>query len=255
MIYEWLITNYQWLITNIIQILVAAGTLSLAFMAYRQMKEIHISELKGLIRQWQRNLSSYKVEPAEDPRISEMPSSLIEFVKENHAVFEDIFHHFPNLRDAWNDFKTLDASYSAERRKLLGIIQGYIEQKLKEHSLNLESETKKGFIYSVYRETILKAKGKNGGYYFDEDLNVSGVIKRKLNIKYDNKDGTVLNTIAVIEPERIEEVKGIHKEIIKECEKLYLDSIKELIEIERKIRDSNNELKSALSKITFRIID
>jgi hypothetical protein len=221
-------------------------------MPNEQIDENRISELRiNLIKQWQQNLSQYKIEPAEEPRISEMPSSHIEFVKEN-AVFEEIFHYFPSLRDAWNDFKDLDACYSAERRKLFGKIKEYIEQKLKEHSLNLESEAKKGFIYSVYSETILKAKDKNGGDYSEDDISVGGVIKRRLNIKYE-KFGMVFSI--VVEQERIEEVKGIHKEIIEKCKKLYLVSINEVIEIERKIIGSNKKLKSALSKITYRIMD
>ncbi|VVB90754.1 Uncharacterised protein [uncultured archaeon] len=255
--YQWLTSNYQWLISNIIEIAVAAGTLFLAYIAYRQMQDsnekIHTSNLKDMLRLWQQNLSSNKVAPAEETftfgRLdSYAPSSLSDI--ENHALFEDIFHHFPYLRDFWNEFKTLSITYSLERQRLIDKIQEHIKQKFKERNFDLGSETGKGFSLSVYRETICIAKGKSSSYdYFTERISVKNVIKTRLIYGYmGTGNGYIL---AELESEEMEGIKNIHKEMIKECKELYLDDIKKIIELENKTRVCHNKLESMLDKISY----
>jgi hypothetical protein len=255
--YQWLTSNYQWLISSIIEIAVAAGTLSLAYIAYRQMQDsnekIHSSNLKDMLRLWQQNLSSNKVTPAEETftfgRLdSYAPSSLRDI--ENHALFEDIFHHFPDLRDSWNEFTTLNNTYSLERQGLVDKMQEHINQKLKEHNFDFESEIGKGFPLSFYSVIVRITKGKDNVYdYSTERVSIKGVEKTRLIYGIMGiGNGYIL---AEIEPERIEEVKNIHKEMIKECEEIYLSDIKKIIELENKTRVCHNKLESMLDKISY----
>lgn len=268
MIYEWLISNYQWWISGIIQIAVAAGTLFLAYMAYRQMQDsnakIHTSNLKDMLRLWQQNLSSNKVAQAEETFTfgrfdSYAPSSLRDI--ENHALFEDIFHHFPNLRDFWDEFKTLINTYSSERQGLFDKIQEHIKQKLKEYNCDFESEIVKGlpleivkgFPLSVYNEIVRITKGKNNVYdYSIQRVSVKGVEKTLLFYEYMGT-GNGFN-LAYIEPEKIDEVENIHKQMIKECEEIYLSDIKKIIELENKTRVSHNKLESMLVEISYHMV-
>lgn len=262
MVYEWLISNYQWLISTIVQIAVAFGTIYLARMAYRQMQasnvKIHTSNLKDMVRLWQQQ-SLPETPPAEETgnpnRFYALNPS---FIIENHSLFEDIFHHFPSLKNAWNDFKTLSTNYSSERQALFGEIEEHIKQKLKVSNFNFESEIKEGFPVSVYMESIIIAKNKISEYdYFTEKVavdGVGGIRVEKIRLIYRYRGNTYGHNLADIDPREIEEVKGIHKELIKECKEQYIDKIKEIIEMESKTRDSYNKLKSTLDKITFRTV-
>ncbi len=216
---------------------------------------IHTSNLKDMVRLWQQNLSSNKVALAEETgsfgRLdSYAPSSIRDI--ENHALFEDIFHHFPSLKDFWNNFKTLNTTYSLKRQALSDTIEGHIKQKLNERNFDLESESGKGFALSVYSEIVCIAKGKSKYDYSIERVSIKGVEKTRLIYGYVGVGyGYIL---AEIEPERIDEVKNIHKEMIKECEELYLNDIKELIETESKTRQRSSELNSMLSEIIYLMV-
>lgn len=234
--YQWLTSNYQWLISSIIEIAVAAGTLLLAYMAYQQMKDsnekIHTSNLKDIIRLWLENLRSNKVVPAEETftfgRLDSIAPLLPRGI-ENHTLFEDIFHHFPDLRDFWNESKTLSLTYSSERQGFFDKIEEHIKQKLKEHNFHYQSENYnfdiesivKGFILSVYIDIVRITKGKNNVYdYSTQQVSVKGIVKNQLNYGVIGMGTQYI--LAYIESERINEVKNIHKEMIKECKEIYL---------------------------------
>lgn len=224
----------------------------------------HISNLKDMLRLWKQNLSSNKVAPAEETFALDAPSSVYARAVsdrlesslrdiENHALFEDIFHHFPNLRNFWNEFKNLSNTYNLERQGLFGKIEGQIKQKLKKHNFDFESEIGKGFPFSVYSDIVRITKGKNNIYdYFIDRVSVKGVEKTRLNYGYTGSGSDYI--LAEIEPERIEEVKNIHKEMIKECEEIYLSDIKKIIELENKTRDSRNKLESMLGEIIYLMV-
>ena len=210
----------------------------------------HTSDLKVMLRLWQQNLSSNKVAPAEETftfgRLLEYAPSTLRDI-EKHALFEDIFHHFPNLRNYWNEIKTLSINYSSERRGLFDKIQEHINQKIKEYNFYFESENGTGFPISVYSEIVRVTKGKNNlNDYSTERVSIKGIEKTRLIYGIiGTGNGYIL---AEIEPERIEEVKKIHKKMINECEEIYLNNIKKIIELENKTRDSWIKLESMLDE-------
>ncbi len=178
------------------------------------------------------------------------------FIMENHSLFEDIFHHFPSLKHSWNDFKTLSTNYNSERHALFSEIEEHIKQKLKVLNFN-ESEIKEGFPVSVYREIIVIVKDKISGYdYYTEKVAVlvEKIHVEKIRLIYRYRGETYGHNLADIEASEIEEVEDIHKELIRECKEKYIDKIKKIIEMENETRESGNELKSMLGKITFHTV-
>lgn len=217
--------------------------------------KMHISNLKNMLRLWQQNLSSNKVAPAEETgtfyALDSYASSSIRDI-ENHTLFKDIFHHFPSLKDFCNNFKTLSATYSLKRQALSDKIEGYIKQKLNDRNSDLKSEIGKGFVLSVYSEIVCRAKGKSKYDYFIERVSIKDVVKSRLI--YGTVGAGYGYILEEIEPERIDEVKNIHKEMIKECEELYRNDIKELIETESKTKQSSSELNSKVSEIIYLMV-
>lgn len=260
--------NIEWLVTSVINGAVAIGTLYLVYITYKQIKEnnarIHMADLRELVNNWLNFLPN--VQRAESTEYSHDNFSIYEhgslslnspldkkyvpplFSIENHALFEDIFHHFPNLKDSWN--KKAIKDYDDTRKRLIEKIDEDVKHKKIYSGINFN--IRKGFPLSVYTEIICLTKGENSGYNYETIYMNATPVDKRVNLNYSL--GEHACPLAEMENDKIEDVKKIHIDIIKECKIKYDDDIKKIIEMEKKLINNRKELISTLENITHYII-
>ncbi len=253
-------------ISTLANLAVATGTLFLAWMAYRQIKEnrlienvrIHSNMLKELLREWKEKRLPYIgsaesldrcCEPIfiidEPPSFSQsIPSDLL-FTVENIILFKDVKNHLPEehkiLFDKWNDFKELIIDYDNKRYNLF-----------KKMSDDVQKTSSTQFtIDSVYIKTISLIKEEESlpviyDYYYESPQVAGlgdykfwyGTRKYQIFSKFVNKD-------------EIEKIKTNHKIISEEYSKKYEKDIKEIISIEYNLKKIRSELNKIIDDLTL----
>lgn len=255
MVYDWLINN----IDRIIQAAVAVGTLSLAYIAYLQMREnyvkAHIIELKKLLKQWLNDLPNLPdiLKAAESTYFYINENELVSniphlFSIENTILFNDALYHLPHLEDTWNDFKNLIYTFDNNKRKLIVRIDADIKQK----GFNYCDptgvyNTRDGSSKSVYVEAVCSIRGKESGYkeIIDEIPQGVKLVRRDKN---NNFPELVIAILPKTEHDKVEKIKAEHKKLIEDSKVIYINEINEIIELEGKITASNKNLRTILEK-------
>lgn len=252
MVYDWLMNN----IDRIIQAAVAVGTLSLAIITYLQMRENYVkdhnSELKEVLKKWLQWFDRLLKVKSESPLLYTDNAGHLEgsqfFVIEKNALFNDIFHHVPNLKDTWRNFKNLIYDFDKNREELIEKIDEYIKQKGFNYcDLSLGYNTQDGSSKSIYVEAVCLTKGKKSEYDYRVDEPPPNFI-RYFGINKNSGHDLTIAILPSTQRDKVEEIKTEHKKLIEECKVKYIKEIEKIIEIEGEIKASYDNLKSILEK-------
>jgi len=257
----------NWLASNISDFLVGFGTIFLAYMAYRQIHDnnarFHTTDLKELINQWLAQLpevqKSESVEPSHDTTGFESWSKESPlFSIESHILFKDIFHHKPEIKENWRNFKSSIICYDEKRKTLFEKINKCTAQRFEGFDFGdptLVRGIDKGFPISIYLEAICNLKGEKSGYNYERA--VKGINPNEtttshveiIELRYAFFDHAYF--LAEITKDKEDEIKNIHSQLIIDCNKRYQKEIKDIIEMENKIRDIRYEFISMLMKMKY----
>ncbi len=115
-------------ISTVANLFVAAGTIALALVAYKQMTENrlienvkhHSNDIKELLHQWNNSIPEITIAESVDS------NSIFELAPlynvENHPLFTDIKNHLPDEHraffDKWNRFKEQISEYNTKKQQL-----------------------------------------------------------------------------------------------------------------------------------------
>lgn len=257
--------NNEQLISNFINGAVAIGTLSLAYMSYRQIKDanakVHMADLRELTdkclnllpiiqkaESTKYSYDSFSTYQQDSPELSSYSDRV--YIPpllsiENDAFFEDLLHHFPNLRYSWNRFRPIK-DYDEIRKILIKKIGEYVNEK-KNYS-NIDFNLKLGFPLSVYMEIVNILKGENSGYNYEITYKNTTPVDKRVSLYYSIEGNGY--PLADMENDKLEDVKKFHTDIIRECKTQFNEDIKIIIETEKKLINIRQELKSELENIT-----
>jgi hypothetical protein len=257
---------HDWL-NSLIQLAVAVGTLILACMAYKQIKEnrlienvkIHSNDLKEFLRQWKEKYL-LKIPPAEsdykcynpavvldEPPTFDEPTKFSFTIKEN-LLYEDIRNHLPSeynkLNERWSEYKELIRSYDEKRKNLLENIKNDLDR------------TKKTTFpaVSIYARAVsLGLKGilcRASIYDYSVEKRIDYILKYGTHEKYWVYD--TVSTTMVPDDERESEIAKLradHENISKDYNIKYKEEIKEILTIERNLIERREEISIMLEDI------
>lgn len=252
--------------SDLIPILIGAaeaiGTISVAYMAYKQMNENNkrthtidlisfanklIDILPDIERSESVNYSHDKFFDDFNDFISSIDKRDVPplFSIENEPLFDDILFHFSDIKNLWSRFKAIK-DYDNMRKTLIDDIGEIVKNK--KISSGTVFDLFGGFQLSVYVEIVYMIKGEKSGYDYDiVGLEGKTPVDKKFALSYSNR--THGFHMVNIEYDKIEDIKNMHKSIIAECKKLYKDDIEKIINMEKKLISIRNELIYALEDI------
>ena len=252
-------------ISVIVNILVASGTLTLAYMAHKSLNEsrrvraceIHTSELKDLIESWRNRLPSVSL-PV-NPVISPPEPEKYQF--EEHRLFPDIQNHTPpewDILGTWEEFKKKMLKYKEKRYEFFKDI---LDMSLERTGFNYDPslslyESKKGiskfFPQTIYEQLVSWAIGKE---------------KRYNNLQYaerwieDDKTYIVLIEgvaslfkVSESEKELIDKTKKFHNDIIDNPDKFleqeqFHEKVDDIVGLKESLEDMRERLAQMLDKL------
>lgn len=216
-------------------------------------REFHTKNLRAMVQTWQELLP--KIPPTEETKNpGRFDGFDISFIKniEDDILFKDLFHHYPECEDVWNNFKKISDDYTSKKQAIYDLIKEKVSQKLVSENFNIESKIESGFCVSIFRDIIVEANDKISRYkHFSNDVIFGGV--KKCQVYYCDvfKDGTrddrTCHQLATTND--YETIEKIHKELIKECKAQCINKSKEIVELENKLRTDRDKLNFSLKRI------
>lgn len=257
---------HDWL-NSMIQLAVAVGTLFLACMAYKQIKEntlienvkIHSNVLKEFLRQWQEKYL-LKIPPAESEYkcynfvIDEPSTEVLSFTKRENLLYEDMKNHLPSeyniLYERWSGYKELIRTYDEKRNNL------------RENVKNDLDRTKRTSFpaFTIYSRAVsLGLKGILGrasiyDYLVEERIDYILLYgTHKMNWEYGRvrkaPDERKSESEKLREKSEIENLKAEHETVAENYTIKYKEEIKEILTIEGNLNKSREEIFTMLEDI------
>lgn len=216
-------------------------------------REFHIFNLRAMVQTWQGLLP--EIPPTEETKNpGRFDGFDISFIKniEDDILFNDLFHHYPECEDVWNNFKNISRDYTSRKQALYDLIKNKVSRRLVSENFNIESKIESGFCVSIFRDIIVEAKDKISRYkHFSNDVIFGGIKKYQVYYCDVFKDGTrddrTCHQLATTND--YETIEKIHKELLKECKAQYLNKSKEIVELENKLRTDRDKLNFSLKTI------
>lgn len=221
----------------------------------------HTLEITEMIQKW-RNCLPVKIPPTEQTKnLNSFDGFNISYIKniEELNYFKDIFYHCSDLKIVWEKFVSLSYTYNLEKKALFDLIKKEVNQQLINQNFDLEYEIVDGFYVSIFREIIIESYNNKSGYrYFKNEWHVGNIIQHevyfcepfKLKNGKPNQSSRNDETCHLLaRTSKPKEIEDIHKELIKEYTKKYIQTTKYLVGIENKLRKDNDNLKDNLKNI------
>jgi hypothetical protein len=215
-------------------------------------RKTHTSNLRTTIELWQKKLQDRKLrwyESAEKigdrNKFYEINLSFIDEIEKDTLIREkDIFYHFSELENLWDDFQDLINKYRLAKKELFNKIRNYTEEQLKKQKYDINTVFLEGFYVSIYKEIVVSIKGDFDEYgYSMEEFGVT----KKYKIKYCKKDNNSAefchDLVEMQGQEEKEHVQIVHEKLIAECKKLYLKDAKVLVDIENRLLGKSGKLE------------
>jgi hypothetical protein len=227
-------------ISTLANLLVAIGTIFLAVMAYKQIKEgrivenvkNHSNDLKELLRQWNKSLP--EITSSESVGNNFTFESAYLYSVENHPLYNDIKNHLPDgykeLFNKWNDFKEQISVYNDKKQKIFNNFTDYFD---KESNTNFESG-------SIYARAVGLIKEESSLHITWDYYNMGEELRYgRMQVYY---------TLGWGDMKRIEEN---HTKISRQYSTKYDKEIRDVIEINRQLEKDRREISKNINDLTF----